>query len=162
VISNVEPEQSRLEYLGLNSFLAMDYSTTPNGFVGKFILPDQLVAGNTSYLSLIMTLLGRTAPTSASAKGLRFKFEYAIGHLNRPVVSTTQIVQPINFDLPLVNNVYSPNTLFESPTTAFRIPVSELSAKATVNFRITRLKTDPTSTLYSGVVGMSNIYWSLT
>ncbi|RTL07818.1 hypothetical protein EKK58_01335 [Candidatus Dependentiae bacterium] len=162
VVSDIEPEQSRLEYLGLNSFLALDYSTTPSGFIGKFTLPDQLVAGSSSYLSLIMTLFGRTSPASVTAKGLRFKFEYAVGHLARPLSATTTVVQPINFDLPLVGSTYTPNTTFETAATAFRIPVSELSPKATVNFRISRLKTDPTASLYSGVVGVTNVYWSLT
>lgn len=162
VVSDIEPEQSRLEYLGLNSYLALDYSTTPNGFVGKFTLPDQLVAGSSSYLSLIMTLFGRTAPSSATAKVLRFKFEYAIGHLGRPLTSTTTVNSPINLDLPMVGSTYTPNTTFETAATAFRIPVTELSPKATVNFRIQRLKTDPTATLYNGIVGMTNVYWSLT
>lgn len=162
VVSDVEPEQSRLEYLGLNSYLAFDYSTAPSGFIGKFTLPDQLVANNASYLSLIMTLFGRTAPSSVTAKTLRFKFEYSIGHIGKPLAATTTVVSPVNLDLPLVGSTYTSNTTFETASTAFRIPVSELSPKATVNFRIHRLKTDPTATLYSGVVGMTNVYWSLT
>lgn len=162
VVSDIEPEQSRLEYLGLNSFLALDYSTTPSGFIGKFTLPDQLVSGSSSYLSLIMTLFGRTAPSSTIAKGVRFKFEYSVGHLGRPLAATTTVVQPVNMDLPLVGSTYTPNTTFETAASAFRIPVSELSPKATVNFRINRLRTDPTSSLYTGVVGMTNVYWSLT
>lgn len=162
IVSAIEPEQSRLEYVGLNSFLAFDYSTTPNGFIGKFILPDQLVTSGSNYLNLILSLFGRTAPTSISTRGLRFKFEYAIGHIGRPLSPTTTIVQPINFDLPLTGSAYVPNTVFETAPTLFRIPVAELSPKATVNFRIHRLKTDPTSSLYTGVVGMTNVYWSLT
>lgn len=160
-ITELEPEQSRFEYYGLNSFLALDYSTTATGFVGKFILPDQLVAGASSYLSLIMMMFGKTGAAS-NAKTVRFKFEYAVAPLNRPLVSTTTIVPAVNLDLPLTGNAYPQYTMFETPATSLRIPVSELSPKATVNFRLTRLRTDPTSGLYTGVVGVSNIYWLLS
>lgn len=160
-ITEIEPEQARFEYYGLNSFLALDYSTTATGFVGKFILPDQLVAGANNYLSLIMMLFGKSG-TSSSTKTVRFKFEYAVAHLNKPLAATTITVPTVNLDLPITGNSYPQYSLFETPATAFRIPVSELSPKATVNFRLTRLRTEPTAGLYTGIVGMSNVYWLLS
>lgn len=160
-ITEIEPEQARFEYYGLNSFLALDFSTTATGFAGKFILPDQLITSANNYLSLVMMLFGKSG-TASNTKTIRFKFEYAIAHLNRVLSSTTTVTPVVNLDMPLTGNTYSQYTMFETAATAFRIPVAELSPKATVNFRLTRLRTDPTAGLYTGVVGMSNIYWLLS
>ncbi len=160
-VTSLEPEQARLEYHGLNSFLAFDYATTPTGFVGKFILPDQLVSSSSNYLNLVMVLFGKTGAAS-NARGLRFKFEYALGHLGRTLGTTTAINSAVNFDLPLTGTTYPQYTTFETPTTAFRIPVADLTPKATVNFRIHRLRNEPSSGLYTGVIGMTNVYWSIS
>jgi len=160
-ITELEPEQSRFEYYGLNSFLALDYSTTATGFAGKFILPDQLVAGTSNYLSLMMMLFGKTGAASNS-KTVRFKFEYSVAHLNKSLTSDITTIPAVNFDLPITGSAYSQYTMFETPQTSFRIPISALSPKATVNFRLTRLRNDPTSGLYTGVVGVSNVHWLLT
>ena len=165
-ITELEPEQSRLEYYGLNSYLAMEYNTTPTGVVGKFTLPDQIVSTPSSYLNLIMTLVGKVASTSTTRK-LRFKFEYSVAQLGKPISSTTVLVSPVELTMPVISNsIYQAYYSVEGTGDAgaispFRIPVSDLAGKATVNFRISRLVTDPTTNLYTGAIGMSGLYWLL-
>ena len=161
-ITDIEPEQARLEYYGLNSYLSMDYLTTSTGFVGKFVLPDQIAAGSGSYLNIIMGLVGKTGGSN-SRKKLRFKFDYSVAKLGEPLKSTVTSITSAETDLPLNGaGSYVPYTSFETPSTLFRIPLAELAGKATVNFRIHRLRTEPSSSLYEGAVGMTGIYWQLT
>ena len=164
-ITELEPEQSRLEYYGLNSYLAMAYDTTPTGVIGKFTLPDQLAGTGGSYLNLIMTLLGKTTSGSTTKK-VRFKFEYSVAKLGSPLSANVTTISSTEITMPTITNgvyqAYYPfEVLGDGAVSPFRIPVSELAGKATVNFRISRLVTDPTNTLYTGVVGMSGIYWLL-
>ena len=161
-VSDIEPEQARMEFYGLNSYLAMDYSTTPTGFVGKFILPDQIVSTAGKYLSIVLTMFGKTAPSSAPSKKVRFKFEYSIAKLGEKLTSGVTTVASTDIELPAVSGSnYPAYQVFDIPLNKFQIPVQDLSSKATVNFRLLRIKTDPTTLLYDGVVGVSNVYWTL-
>lgn len=159
-VTSLEPEQARLEYFGLNSYLALDYTDTPNGFVGKFTLPDKLVYGTNNYLNLVLTLFGKSGG-NASHKTMRYKFEYAVSPLNKVLSASTVSNTAVEFDLPLTNNIYAQNTSFETALGLFRIPVSSLADKATVNFRIHR-RNDVSATAYTGVVGMTGVYWTLS
>ena len=159
-VTDLEPEQARLEYYGLNSYLALDYTTTPNGFVGKFILPDQIISGGSNTLNLILFLFGKINATNA--KTLRFKFEYSIGKLG---VTLTPNVKSstVDWTLPVTTGaVYEQYKVQETPAGLFSIPITELAGKATVNFRIHRLRTEPSANLYTGVTGISGVYWTLS
>lgn len=156
-ITELEPEQARLEYYGLNSFLTLDWSTTPNGFVGKFILPDNLTTSVGNSLNINLVLFGKTS--SATAAKLLFKYEYAVAKLGTALVSSVISNPALVYTMPASYAQYVP---FETTANTFTIPASSLAGKATVNFRIHRLKPTNTSGYYTGVIGVSGVYWTLS
>lgn len=160
LIVSVEPENSRLEYYGLHSFLSLDTSTGPSGYIGKFLLPENLPSVS-SAASLKLTLYGFLKSDPSSGNELKFKFEYAITKPNTLIQSV--VVSPT------VNNTVSAISysltgkkkdmvyLFEIPS--FSIPISELVGHGFVNFRIQRLK------LTSGYIQpfcVLGTYWSIS
>lgn len=160
LIVSVEPENSRLEYYGLHSFLNLDTSTGPSGYVGKFLLPENLPSLGAS-ASLKLTLYGFLKSEPSAGNELRFKFEYAITKPNTLIQSV--------ITSPSVNNTVSAISysltgkkkdmiyVFEIPS--FSIPITELVGHGFVNFRIQRLKMTAGYTQPFCVLGT---YWSIS
>lgn len=168
LVTFLEPEQARLMYHGLNSYLALEYNTAPSGFVGKFIIPDQLV-GDYLYVNLVM--FGTTAGTSSNLR-VKMKFEYSVSKPGEVVSSSIMSVSPDSFYIRATTypTAYKSIELnkdtfaFDGGTYLMKIPSSALAPKSIVNFRIHRLKatgSESPETFYQGTLGVTGVYWVL-
>lgn len=163
LITSIEPEQARLEFYGLNSYLSLDYTSVPCGLVGKFMLPNSLSAlASTGYVYIKMLVFGKSNVTSSNVN-IPLKFEYAISELSSILTST--ISTALTGTL-VLSTSYVGYSYFETTAASFagsvylcKIPASVLKAKSMVNFRIQRLKTG--ASLYTGSLGIVGLYWTL-
>jgi hypothetical protein len=166
-IAVIEPEQSRLEFFGLNSMLVMEASASnPSGFYGKFTLPGTLAAG-VNGLRLVFTLAGKVNATAGAATTY-FRLEHAVSPTGRAMSQASTIVPQVSFPL-VTSGSYVAMTPVRTPSTGVPaanvpdlfIPRTALEPGATVNFRITRLQPSGAAALYSGAVGLIEAGWTL-
>lgn len=168
LVTSLEPENSRLEFLGLNSYLAFNYARLPCGLVGKFMLPSMLT-GNGLKLNLIA--FGMGSPESGK-RSVDLVVEYSITGNSQVVVATKTAVT-----LSLVNPDGGANlTYYKFPTgylakttvtvpllnsSGVTIPASELLPGSLVSFRIQRPKPTETSAVYLSDFCIAGIYWTI-
>lgn len=161
LVTSLEVEQARLEYVGLHSYLTMDYSLLPAGFIGKFLLPAQLPDAN---LQFKIILIGKSSISELSASTktkLKFQFSYAITKPNTVLTSTVAELKTFTVDL---GTGYIKNTCVVFTPVEFVIPRSALVEGGVVNFRLTRVKPsggDVTSNFYDGNMSVVGTYWNL-
>lgn len=166
-VSVIEPEQARLEFVGLNSMLVMEPSSTnPSGFYGKFVLPSVLDAGING-LRLVLTLAGKTNASSGAGQ-LYFRFEHAVSPLGQAMTTAATVVPLVA--VPLVSSgSYVALTPVRTPeagvpaagTPALFVPRSALVGGATVNFRLIRQMPAGAASPYAGAVGLLAAHWTL-
>ena len=133
LVSSIEVEQSRLEFIGLHSYLRIDYTNLPAGFVGKFILPPTVP--NLS-LTLKLLILGRSN-VSGSRRNVKLKFDYVVSKPNTVLNSSAAGTSTFFYQLP---STYIKDTLLQVEPVELTIPAAQLVANGMVNFRIHRVK----------------------
>jgi hypothetical protein len=151
LVTGVEPENSRLEFIGLNSFLTFDYDRLPCGFVGKILLPDTVL---NFPLAIKLIALGKD-PIVGSRTKVNLRFEYSV-MAPSALLTTTTLVNTYTHVFP---NNYIQNTNLTIAPPAFTIPADKLITNGIVNFRIQRPRT-VASDDYKGFAVIA-AYWSI-
>jgi hypothetical protein len=133
MVTSIEVEQSRLEFINLHSFLRIDYTNLPAGFIGKFILPPTVPNLNLRFKLLIA---GRSN-VSGSRTRVKLKFDYAVSKPN--ALLTTATTGTTTFYHTLPSNYVKDTCLLIEPV-QLTIPAAQLVPNGMVNFRLHRVK----------------------
>ena len=161
-ISSLEPENARLEYLGLNSYLALPNPSIGyvSGFIGKFHIPRTTSSLNGLTLKLVVSYIGST---SSAATNVPFSCSYAVSKLE-DILTDVSIAVPITLSSSLslsgavANASYVAKTLKKK--TIFTIPGTQLASNAIVNFRLQRTGGSTIADSYTGELGVVDVYWT--
>jgi hypothetical protein len=153
-VNEIEPENTRLENLGLHFYTNLTHPATsvPNGFVGKFLLPENLPTQN---LQFSLVLFAKTTPGNGEV--VKIHFEYAVsipGTTLNNTITAGNGGNDISISFP---SAYTAKQCFTFTSAALIIPAASLKSSSFVNFRISRK--DAT---YLGDVGVVGIYWKIT
>lgn len=153
-VTDIEPENSRLETLGLHFYTNLTHPSTsvPNGFVGKFQLPENVPTQN---LQISMLLFPKTTPSSGET--VKIRFEYSISAPN-VVLTDARISGNSGNDISISfpTGTVARKTFIVSPSSLI-IPASALKNSAFVNFRIERK-----DSTYTGDIGVVGVYWKIS
>jgi hypothetical protein len=158
-LDSLDPVNSTLEFLGLNSYIRLKYSSpSPAGIIGKILLP-KLFPVNMS-LKLVLHVFGFTNTTSTPLN-VGFSFQYAISTAGGPPISnsttfTTTTLAPAIITFPANYTALSP--LAVQPTLLV-IPGASIGPDTIINFKLLQ-STAPTNP-YNYDIGILDIYWSL-
>lgn len=160
-VDSLEPENARLEYLGLHSYLNLvNPATLSTGLVGKLLLPPSIATGD---LNLVLFLFGKSS--TGSLQSISFNFYYSVAtpislvgadpNLNYLISSaTTAGSNPISIDLPAA--AYTAYNMFYVAPATMIVPAAKLTGDTWVNFRLTRI-----ASTYTGDVGVVGVYWKI-
>lgn len=151
-VDSIEPVNATLEFLGLNSYIKLPYSTastTPYALIAKIILPAGCPVGND--LALTLHLFGATSTTGTVA----FDFQYAVSKVNGVLTASSSAPVVATFDLP---SPYTKNTNIKLTAGNLVIPSSAFAQDSIVNLK---LKRNASAGSYTGDVGILGIYWSI-
>ena len=179
-VDSIEPVNSRLEFLGLTSYIKLPPpSTTPFGLIGKLIIPRGYA--NAQPLKLNFHLFGdKTIAQNSSYRKIAFQFEYsAVASANNSLSSNYTLVNtttytpttnPVEFALvpsTQTANDYTAFTSIKISDDAFTIPAGFIREDSVINFKILRAATAIASDSYGGNVtgganvGILGIYWEI-
>jgi hypothetical protein len=181
-VDSIEPINSRLEFLGLNSYIKLPPpSSTPYGLIGKIVLPKSGV--NNKPLQLVFHLFGdKDVSLSSTFRNVAFQLEYSAvsayngsSPTNYTTVNTNKYspnVNPVEFAIkPIAGaaNNYAAYTSCRIAEPGFVIPAQFVREDTIINFKITRVAVGSLANNYAGNVieggniGLLGIYWeSLT
>lgn len=171
-VTAIEPENSRLEFIGLHSFLRLPLSATvPYGLVGKIILPKNFP--NNSPLKLVLHMFGSSSLLSGdTTRNLGFNFEYAVSTVlnsaapssitsaNNTINTNTYTTASNPITVPFPSGAYTLNQPISFSPVEFTIPGNRVGEDSVINFRLTR--TQLGSNNYAGDIGILGIYWTIT
>ncbi len=154
LISSLEPENARLEWTGLNSYLTFDYNRLPCGFVGKILLPESQLDFP---LQLNFVVLGKTTTTD-SASLVDLKLSY---NVMTPETGLTTGVTDLLYTFDFGND-YTALTNLPLNVADFSIPAVDLVPNGILNFRLQRPKPATVDgTTYQAAFGVVAAYWSI-
>jgi len=172
MIDSVEPINSRLEFIGLSSFIKLPPpSATPYGLIGKIILPKGY-ARNTD-LRIVFHLFGdSTVASGITSRSVAFQFDYSsVSAANGATPTSHTLVDArsypatpayAEFTLGDAATAYTANTSLKITHTNLTIPAAFIGEDTVVNFRIYRTALRGlTGNNYEGNVGLLGIYWDL-
>lgn len=162
-VSSIEVEQARLEFLGLHSYVRIDQTSLPAGFVGKFLLPDVLPVGKDIQIKL--KVVGKETTPDAARKLLKIKFEYAVtkpGVALTSATTTTTGIASLAAMVPASEDFVLDKVYTVADATFLRIPASALVASGLLNFRFHLLASVATAetTVYNKSVGVLAAQWA--
>lgn len=183
-VDSLEPINSRLEFLGLNSYLKLPpASKTPYGFIGKIVLPKGYP--NNKSLKLTFHLFGDLSiADTATKRSIGFDLEYSsVSAANAlspaknenstlvrtntgvPINPTTnESANPVVFSLAGDGASYTAFTCSKLTHQYLVIPANNIGDDTTVNFQIKRVSPDssiPSATDYEGNIGILAVYWEI-
>jgi hypothetical protein len=179
-VDSIEPINSRLEFIGLTSYIKLPPpSTTPYGLIGKIIIPRGYVSARP--LKLNFHLFGdKDIALNSSYRNIALQFEYsAVATANNALSSNYTLVNtnkyspavnPIEF--PLVSgsvtaNNYTAFTAIKIADDAFTIPAAFVREDSIINFKLLRVATAVGSNGYAtnitggGNIGLLGVYWEI-
>lgn len=135
LVTSVEVEQARLEYKGLHSYIRMDYTTLPAGFIGKFLLPAALPKNKDLKLKLL-AFAGDN--TESGRRNVKLQMTYSVSSPSSTALSTAVLpssVTPFLVTLPYTGNE-AKDKPFEITHDSLVIPYTSLVPNGIVNFRL--------------------------
>lgn len=149
LVTGIEPENSRFQLTGINSYLSFDYERLPCGLFGRILLPTSLPSGKNVKFKMIV--FGK----ASGAGTVNLAYQYNLMVLNNPMTITEPAVIPISctFDSNYVANTIK---LFEHND--FIVPSSVLKPGAIISFRIKRNPEEGYG-IYTGAFCIAAIYW---
>jgi hypothetical protein len=169
-VDSIEPINSRLEFLGLTSYIKLPPpSTTPYGLIGKIILPKGYV--NNRSLRLVFHVFGDTPLlNTAINRTVALQFQYSVVSALADVSSTSYNlvnnityapeVNPVEFTL-VQGNAYSAYSSLRITHADLTIPAGFVGEDSVINFKILRTATGTTNTSYLGNIGLIATYWEI-
>ena len=176
-VDSIEPINSRLEFLGLTSYIKLPPpSATPYGLIGKIVIPRGYV--NARPLKLHFHLFGDKDISQGSLyRKVAFQFEYsAVATYNQDLPSNyTQIntntysptTNPVEFDLFQSTQNYTAFLAAKVANDNFVIPAGLVREDSVINFKLLRVNPSVLSTSYGGNitgganVGLLGVYWEI-
>jgi hypothetical protein len=179
-VDSIEPINSRLEFIGLTSYIKLPPpSTTPYGLIGKILVPRGYVSSRP--LKLTFHLFGdKDIALNSSYRSVAFQFEYsAVATANNLLSSNYTLVNsnkyspsvnPVEFALVSGSanpNSYTAFTAMKISDDAFTIPASFVREDSIINFKISRVSTALAPNSYAGNltgggnIGLLGIYWEI-
>jgi hypothetical protein len=179
-VDSIEPINSRLEFIGLNSYVKLPPpSTTPYGLIGKIIIPRGYVSARP--LKLNFHLFGdKDIALNSTYRNIAFQFEYsAVATANNELSSSYTLinsnryspaVNPVEFPLvtsSITANNYTAFTSIKITDESFIIPANFVREDSIINFKILRVSTTAASNSYGGNVtgganvGLLGVYWEI-
>ena len=179
-VDSIEPINSRLEFIGLTSYIKLPPpSTTPYGLIGKIIIPRGYVSARP--LKLNFHLFGdKDIALNSSYRNIALQFEYsAVATANNVLSSNytlvnankySPVVNPIEFPLvsgSLTANNYTALTAIKIADDAFTIPAAFVREDSIINFKLLRVATAVGSNGYAanitggGNIGLLGVYWEI-
>lgn len=177
-VDSIEPINSRLEFIGLTSYIKLPPpSTTPYGLVGKIIIPK----GTTSNkpLQLVFHVFGdKDTELNSTYRNVAFQLEYStVVAYNSAASSSYNIVDsttfspninPVEFEIkPNIgtSNNYTAFTSARISAAGFIIPAAFVREDAILNFKILRKPVSSPANNYGGVlggnIGLLGVYWEV-
>ena len=174
-VDSIEPINSRLEFIGLSSYIKLPPpSTTPYGLIGKIVLPK----GNTNNkdLRLVFHLFGdQPIPLNSTNRNAAFQFEYSVVSASNgqspsayTLVNSTKYApqtNPVEFSLIDSPSAYVAFTSVKVTHPALVIPAAFIREDTVVNFKIMRVAVDAAADNYGNVtggnIGLLAVYWEI-
>jgi hypothetical protein len=179
-VDSIEPINSRLEFVGLTSYIKLPPpSTTPYGLIGKILIPRGYVSGKP--LKLNFHLFGdKDIALNSAYRNVAFQFEYsAVATANNTLSSNYTLVNankyapttnPVEFPLVPGNitaNDYTAFTSVKISNDGFIIPANFVREDSIVNFKILRVLPATPASGYAanltggGNIGLLGVYWEI-
>ena len=173
VLDSMEPINSRLEFMGLHSYIRLPFSnpvTTPYGLIGKIVLPKDFPTGygvalNIHWFGFITS--------SSTTNNVYFNFDYSTStsaNTDNTLTGNQIISQSTNINSnPVILDISSGSGAYTTSNKVYKvmdteklvIPSSYITEDTIVNFRLLRALPQGASSPYAGDIGILDIYWTL-
>jgi hypothetical protein len=168
-IDSIEPINSRLEFLGLSSYIKLPPpTTTPYGLIGKIVYPKGFISNKP--LNIVMQLFGDVSSETKNTVALQF--EYSVVTSSNGAVTTSHstltslsnrnsLTGIVEFSIAPSGN-YAANTALKI-SEGFTIPAEFIAEDSVINYKLVRVATsDPTANSYVGNIGLLSTYWEIS